>query len=52
MEGSEVYKSGQKKKSLEQMVVISHRKHKQMEETGNKKDVCTEYKYNPTEEEL
>lgn len=34
------------------MVVISHRKHKQMEETGNKKDVCTEYKYNPIEEEL
>lgn len=34
------------------MVVISHRKHKQMEETGNKQDVCTEYKYNPTEEEL
>lgn len=25
------------------MVVISHRKHKQMEETGNKQDVCTEY---------
>lgn len=30
------------------MVVISHRK-TQMEESGNKKDVCTVYKYNPTE---